>query len=773
VSPVLLLVITKKMNLKRLNIGFILLVLLCSFHENFAQSEPASILGKVLLDEQVPAASASVKLKELSKNTIADEHGNFRFRNIPAGIYTLEISMVGFETYTLKARAKSDPETVLVQLKTSQKSLDEVVVTGQYEPQSLKKSVFQVRTINQQRIQQRGATNMLGLLNNELGIRFTNDNTLGTTDIQLMGMTGRNVKILLDGVPMVDRGDTRESLNQIDINAIERIEIVEGPMSVNYGSDALAGVINIITKKPEIQQFRINLKLQEETVGKEYSLTEEGVHNRNLGLSYQKKGWSVEASGTQNNFGGWQGYSTTRVKDWLPKDQLLGTIRLGYTRKDFNIWYRNNALGETILSEGLVNTNTQKARDQKYITRRMMHQAQSEWKINDRFQWTTVAAITNYTRRTQTSILDLATGSRTLSLGQGEQDVADLDAQMIRSTLHYKISDAVSLQPGIDFNREQAGGQRILGNPVISDLALFVSSSVNAGKRLSLRPGLRFIRNSVYDAPPVIPSVNTKLIITPALDLRLAYARGFRSPALRELYFNFFDASHSIKGNPNLKAEYSNSFNGYLVWTAKEPKGLAKVTLGSFYNQFNDLISYGIDPSDPSVNMTVNIDKFKTTGGTLEAQLRFKNLESTIGYSHIGRYNSFTDNQDYADKNLATFLWSPEVNANVSYTIPKVNLTAGLFYKFTGKRPGYLMDGTDLKLTEISAFSWADFTLLKTFKAFNVNAGVKNIFNITRINNTATNGSGAHSTGGPVATSYGRSYFLGLNYSFSSKQKNK
>jgi outer membrane receptor for ferrienterochelin and colicins len=136
-----------------------------------------------------------------------------------------------------------------ITLKPSVKNLDEVVVTGQPQGQTLRNSVYQVRVIDRARIEQRAATNVMGVLNNEIGFRFSNDMALGTTDIQLMGMSGRNVKILLDGVPMLDRGDTRESLNQIDINSIERIEIVEGPMSVNYGTDALAGVINIITKK--------------------------------------------------------------------------------------------------------------------------------------------------------------------------------------------------------------------------------------------------------------------------------------------------------------------------------------------------------------------------------------------------------------------------------------------------------------------------------------------------------------------------------------------
>jgi outer membrane receptor for ferrienterochelin and colicins len=149
--------------------------------------------------------------------------------------------------------------------------LKEVVVTGQFEPQSLRKSVYQVRTINSEIIKTRSAVNVQSILSTELGIRFSNDGVLGTADISLMGMSGQNVKVLLDGVPLLDRGATKESLNQIDINTIERIEIVEGPMSVVYGSDALAGVINIITKKAieEEPDFSVEARILEETSGDE------------------------------------------------------------------------------------------------------------------------------------------------------------------------------------------------------------------------------------------------------------------------------------------------------------------------------------------------------------------------------------------------------------------------------------------------------------------------------------------------------------------------
>jgi outer membrane receptor for ferrienterochelin and colicins len=78
------------------------------------------------------------------------------------------------------------------------------------------------------------------------------------------------------------------------------------------------------------------------------------------------------------------------------------------------------------------------------------------------------------------------------------------------------------LQPGIDINLDAASGARIMGSPTINDYAVFVSSTLNPTSRISIRPGLRFIKNSVYDAPPVIPSLNAKFALANNLDLALS-----------------------------------------------------------------------------------------------------------------------------------------------------------------------------------------------------------------------------------------------------------
>lgn len=666
-------------------------------------------------------------------------------------------------SYAGKAQVKKQLDSV---------QLNDVVVTGQYTPQSLKHSVYQVRTITADYIKLRGATNVLGVLDNQLGIRFSNDNTLGETDVELMGMAGAGVKILLDGVPLVDRGSSRQSLAQIDVHTIERIEIVEGPMSVVYGTDALAGVINIITKKFDGQrQLSVNASVQEETVGKEYAAFQgKGQHNANLGLRWSGHGLFGSAGITRNNFGGWSDTLTGRAKAWKPKDQLMTYGTIGIERKDFKAWYRLDYLDEDIAAKGDVNYDNGKATDAHYLTARYTHQAQAAWQVNDDLALNGALSYQNYTRHTRTTIKDFVTGGETLSSAAGTQDVSKFNAIFFRGTAQYTVSKYLALQPGVEYSRDAASGDRIEGSPEIANYSFFASAEFKPTAGINIRPGVRFSKNSVYEAPPVIPSLNMKIALAKTLDLRASYARGFRAPALRELYFFFFDASHSIIGNSDLKAEYSHSFTSSLSWQAIA-NGPVKLNLTAtgFYNNFDNMIDIGYLRNSDTATY-INITKFKTTGGTLMGKLTWKNLDANAGFSYIGRYNSFSDDDTYKVLNTATFMWTPEVNANITYNFRRIGTSFNLSYKYNGTRPSYEVSTDELHLVKAAAFHMADFTVVKSVtKLVNINAGVRNIFDVTNINNNTLNGNVAHSAGTQLPMWYGRSYFLGVNFNWNRK----
>lgn len=744
---------------------------MCICVRTFAQSRTGIITGKITTEDGKPLPGANVILKPSGQGQPVKEDGTFSI-TATEGNYRLLISGVGIEKTELNVILKADEKTIVetIRVKEAPTSFQDVVITGQFEAQSLKNSVYQVRTIDSERIRLRGATNVQTILNTELGMRFTNDPATGTSDIELMGMSGQNVKVLLDGVPMVDRGGTRESLGQIDINTIERIEIVEGPMSVIYGTDALAGVINIISKKGTHEtNLMINARVQEETVGKEYTgFTGNGTHNHSIGATWQNRGFQISGNFTRNNFGGWQGDSTGRKKAWMPKNQNLFTASAGYNATRWNVWYRFNGTDETIKSLGYVYGS--KAGDTDYISKRWFHQVQAELKVNDKLNFNGALSYTDYSRRTLNTQIDFETGKRTLAIG-ASQDKSIFTTTFFRGVAQYKIIPQIALLAGIDFTNNNSSGDRILGTPTINEYALFLSPELKITPGFKLSPGLRFLKNSVYDAPPVIPSLNGKIAFNKKLDFRFGYARGFRSPALRELYFKFKDASHDIIGNENLKAEYSNSFNSSLVLQLAEKKDLRlSSTLGAFYNVFHDLIATGTVPGNASVSTYFNLDLFKTKGITLENKFYWKELVATLGGSYIGRYNRFSESPELGP--TPQFTWAPEINTNILYTFTKLGGSVNLFYKYTGKRPSYQVvtlpsKEISARLAETEGYHMADLTLTKTIsKYLNVIGGARNLFNVTNILSTAQ-GTGVHDPGNSIPTSYGRSYFIGLNIQWS------
>lgn len=744
---------------------FLFLLIISVRSKVSAQDNYGKVIGRVITKDGKPAQGISVSLLNTRFGAATQADGTYLLKVSP-GKYQILFKALGMtakqqEIEVLKGQTTKIGE---VSLELNSFQLKDVVVTGQYAPQSLKNSVYMVRTITSEQIRLRNATKVQEVLSDQLGFRFSNDLTLGTSDVSLMGISGQRVKILLDGVPLLDRGETRESLNQIDINSIDHIEIVEGPMSVSYGSDALAGVVNLITRKPDGgEHLDVHARVQEETAGKQYdAFRGSGTHYENVGVNWSHKGWEAGGNFSRNNFDG-------AMVGWMPKDQWLGNATVGYRTNKLHVWYRLDGENETLKNDGEPNVNNGIETDAHYITYRWMHQLQGEWSVNKDLSFSGVASYTDYSRRTQTTTYNTLTGERFLTLGAGEQDKSVFDTKFFRTTAQYRVANGFSLQPGVEVNLTGSSGARIEGTPTINDYAFFISSEIQPISAISIRPGLRFIKNSVYDAPPVIPSINTKFKLSNAFDLRLAYARGFRSPALRELYFDFFDANHSIRGNTNLKAEFSNSFNGSISWQSLGAGTVRfKSALSGFYNDFTNLITTGYDPADPSVMTYINIDKSKTKGGSIDNTIYYKNLQAKIGFAYIGTYSKLASDT----LNQAGFVWYPEVSSTLLYHFTKLKGDISVFYKFNGTLPTYEVvtntsGATIINLAKRSAFSTADITFNKFItKTISLAAGAKNLFDITNVNNTSLNVGQAHSTGGPVPLGYGRSYFLGIDFKF-------
>ncbi|MCC6769475.1 MAG: TonB-dependent receptor plug domain-containing protein, partial [Bacteroidia bacterium] len=199
--------------------------------------------------------------------------------------------------------------------------IDTVVVTAQYAPGSVENAVHKVKVIGQEKIESMGAQNLRDVLSNEMNIRLSQDNILGS-NMSIQGISGQNVKIMVDGVPVSGRLNGSIDLSQINLYNVERIEIVDGPLSVNYGTDALAGTVNIITKKGQARKFSFSNELYYESIGQ---------YNANARLGLRKGRTVLALSGGRNFFDGWRNNDplfyynlnpvadSTRHADWKPK----------------------------------------------------------------------------------------------------------------------------------------------------------------------------------------------------------------------------------------------------------------------------------------------------------------------------------------------------------------------------------------------------------------------------------------------------------------------
>jgi outer membrane receptor for ferrienterochelin and colicins len=656
------------------------------------------------------------------------------------------------------------------------KKLEEVIVTGQHKPQSIKNSVHQIIVIGKDRIQKQGAVNLQTVLSNELNIRFSQDAATGGSDITMMGLKGQNVKILIDGLPMVGRQGTSNeiNINQIDINIIERIEIIEGPMSVVYGADALAGVINIITKKNKNATLSIFAKQHEETIGREFDFTSKGIHNTSVGLNWHKKNWAIGGNLSYNYFGGWKDTAIQRELTWHKKDQIIGGAYVGFTKNRLSLNYRIDGLDEIITNPANFDiypnpiSGDYTANDQQYLSKRVMQQLQTNYNFNNKVQANLQAAYTGYSRQVYSTILSKKTGKETLNSATGSQAMVNFNGITARGFVNYILNKKISIQPGLDINLDRGNGERLsTGNNKVDDYALFVTSEINATPKLNIKPGIRVIKNSVYKAPPIVPSLNIKYAFLKNVDARFSYAHGFRSPSLRELYFNFFDANHQILGNPNLKAETSNSFTTAFNWYNNHKKNnIEKIVVSAFYNNINNMIDYVTDATNNNIFILSNVSKSKTAGVSLNSNYNFKQLSISIGTAYTGFYNDYYN----SDKSLPQLQWTPEANASIGYSITKLGLDANFYYKLIGKKPFYTTNSSQVVEQAIQkSYQLADFTInKKLFKYLTINTGLRNVFNVKNIS-SATNSGSPHTNGGLKNIATGRSYFLGINFNLDKK----
>ncbi|MCG9879321.1 MAG: TonB-dependent receptor [Bacteroidia bacterium] len=640
----------------------------------------------------------------------------------------------------------------------SLQSLEEMVVTGQYEANSLSKSVLKVKVIDAKRIESQGAFSLHQVLVNELNVRVMQDPVLGS-NIQLQGVGGNNIKILIDGVPVIGRESGGIDLSQINLHSVERIELVEGPMSVNFGTDALGGVINIITKKQKANTKTARVGAYYESIGQA---------NADMAIGSASGKNSILLMGNRNFFGGYSEDNSSRNKLWKPRTQY--NAELSYTRfiDKGSFRFTNQFFTEGLIDRGVPNVDWTQASaiDKHFRTTRYTSSFFYDKKHDGKRNINVIAAYNGYLRRYNTYVKDLVSLEENLVPVSYEHDTNWFHQVMSRGTYaNVAFSKKMSYQLGYEFNHEYSSGSRVGGNAVnMGDYNLFTSAELKPLKRLLLRPALRVIYHTKYQAP-VVPSINFKYDFTEDLVLRGSYARGFRAPSLKELHLQFVDAAHNIRGNTNLSAETSDNFQLGFTYTHKWFNKLIRFEPNLFYNHIKDMIDLArVGAGNEALFQYVNINNFTSLGAACNLEYRTQAYFASLGYSLTGRKNEL---QNFTGTDA--FFYAHEWRLNAGYNWVKQNLSLNYFCKLNGRMQIYQYNTlqNDVSLNYIDAFALMDVTMSKSFykNRLSITTGLKNILNVINVNASLIGG--VHSTGsGMAAAGMGRTGFIGVKYNF-------
>ena len=478
--------------------------------------------------------------------------------------------------------------------------LADVVVTAQYAPTDTKNAVHQVKVIKGIDIQRQGQINLAEVLTNQLNLRVSTDPILGN-GLQIQGIGGENIQIMIDGVPVIGRVGGNIDLSQINLHNVDRIEIIEGAMSAQYGSNASGGVINIITKKSQLERFRLESRNQYEDIG---------IWNHSLMLSTQFNEWylSVNGSRYQARFAEEDSlrlYRTqtlpsgetfrSKVHPWNPKVQhgLDGTLR--YRPSDsLNITYQYRYFDEQLDRFGERRRPQFKpyAFDEIYTTKRQDHSLNLESYLGS-FYLNSTTAFNQFDRIKQSQRLDFETGETTPL--EGEQDTTSFTSFLHRSIISTLSTGRLNGQLGVEVLAETGSGLRIidststpLNRALLSNYAAWLGLKYQPAKDLTLSANLRYGHNTRYDHP-LIPSFHVNWQPHEKWNVKLSYAHGFRAPSLKELFFNFIDINHFIVGNPDLKPENSRNASGTVQYDGII-NGASRFSLQAkvFYNHIRD-----------------------------------------------------------------------------------------------------------------------------------------------------------------------------------------
>jgi len=702
--------------------------------------------------DYIIAAKISYVLGNEYRSIITNYNGEATLANLTLPC-KLHIHALGYEDRNYELELKSivlrgEKNYVTIDLTRLSNTFNDVVVTAQAKPVLAAQSIYKINTVNSVQMMQRGAVTLNDVLNYELNNFISNDNVLGSS-VSVAGIGGQNVKVLINGIPVLGRENGNIDLGQLNLNNIKRIEMIQGPMSVMYGSNALGGVINLITNQPQ-KNFSVTPRVYLESIGK---------YNLSTNVNYSKGNHSAQASFARNFFQGWtpKEDSADRFQLWKPKTQYTSDLQYSYQRKKWNLTYFSSLMHETITNKGLpiINPYEAYAFDEYYITRRMIQSLSNTIKFSEKTNLTLLNSYSVYNRTKNRFKKDLVSLEQFLTPGVGDQDTSIFNNVNLRGTLQSSLKNTQILV-GYEYSFDNGRSYKLADNvQTISDLGLFGSVAYQK-KNLSVQPSARYTFNNRF-GKAFTPALHLKYDLNTRLQIRSSYARGFRAPSLKEMYLQFIDQNHTIIGNEDLKPEIGNHAEVNAEYKTSYAKNNIVISGTASINDIRNMITLAVYDGSGILRKYANLERYQNYLINTKARLSNRDYSIELGSGLI-----YVKNTGFIPQHSIY-----EFSSNFSYLIKPIKTNINFNYKLNSKQPILTVDEKYL-FTQPIHIANMSFQRYIFSNALSVQIGVKNLFNLTTstLSNSTDLQGGGHLSSAGLLLFPNRSLFMDVQYKF-------
>ena len=676
------------------------------FHVALAQE--SIYYGKVLFDKQ-PLEGVSVLLKGTSKGTITNKEGIFKINIGKFANQKLVVSFVGYEPILINLN-NQDYNIGIVEL-IPDKSLEEVVISGSLKPVSKLDSPTPVEVYSKTFFNANPTSTVFEALENINGIRpQLNCNICNTGDIHINGQEGSYTMVLIDGLPIVSGLSTVYGFSGIPQFLIERVEIVKGPVSNLYGSEAIGGVINLITKLPE----------NTSTLNVESFVSGWGEVNTDIGIKYR----------LSNNSSGLLGINYFNYSNPIDKNQdgftdLTLQDRISIFNK-IKIGNKFNIVGRYLYEDrwgGQMNWSREKrGSDQIYgesiFTSRFELFGDYRFNQNFSFQF-------SYNDHSQNSFYGLLPFN-------ADQTVGFSQFLWSRNIKYHKILIGTSYRYTLYDDSTVATFDEKLSLNKVSRTHLpgiFFQDEIELNTNNIILMGLRYDYNSLH-GNIITPRLNYKLSSNDkSASLRLSFGSGYRVVQVFTEDHAALTGARDVIFLEDLNPERSWNFNINFFKKFYLKQGvLLDLDFSVFNTQFSNKIIPDYD-TDPNKIIYNNLNGSSTNqGASINLNLLTQNgIRLNLGTTFIDSY--------ILENNIKTIPYLTERIRGV-WRIEKNWISSNFKLDISGNSTGPLRLPTlgplDPRPTFSKTFHILNFQLTKSWdNNFESFGGVKNLFNFT------------------------------------------